>query len=189
MLPPRTQTALTAVAQRLERVGARFLVAGGTGRALLGCTRRPGDVDLEVDEPDASRAAEALGLTLRRDSGGGRDGLRAEGALGGIGLDLTSSLRVEGPHGVLEPDWTAQIEGSRRVRVGDHVLWVAPPEEHLARAIVLGDWGAIRTCATGCEGVPLRDAHVGARLAAVVRPGGRHPPAGSPPSTDASAAR
>ena len=187
-LPPRTHATLIAVASRLERVGTRFLVTGGTGRALLGCDRRPGDVDLEVDEPDAARAAAALGLPLRRDSGGGRDGLRARGLLNGTDLDLTSSLRVEGPGGVLTPDWDAQLAESRRVRVGDRTIWVAPPEEHLTRAIVLGDWAAIRACATGCEGTPLRDAHVAARLAALVRPPGAHSPEGTSPA-DASAAR
>jgi hypothetical protein len=165
LLPaPRSLAALLAVAARLEASAVPFLVVGGCGRALLGSPRRPSDVDLEVDGPDALRAADALGLGLAIEGGGGVSGLRARGRLAGMEVDLSADLSVEGPGGSLGPDWDLQRAWATPVRVGGRTLWVAPPEEMLLRARVRGDHG--RAARLAAQGPPVRQAYIDSRLRA-----------------------
>lgn len=142
-LPPRALAALHAVARRLDAAGVRWVLAGSAGRALLGHRVRPADLDVEVAGEDARRAGAALGTTLRRASGRGRSSLRAGAAVGDVAIDVTADLVVEGPGGRLAPDLDAQSGAGLVARSGGLAIPLAPAEEALARAIVLGDWDAL----------------------------------------------
>ena len=128
--------ALAAAAARLDRAGVPWRLAGGTGRLLLGMPGRPSDVDIEVAAHDAPRAARALGLPAPAPTdGGGWSSLRSQGVLAGVEVDLSGSLRVEGPGGVLHADDAQVIP----VRFGSGTVHVEAPGEALARAVVAGD--------------------------------------------------
>ena len=142
-LPPRAHAALLAVACRLDAAGVRWLLAGSAGRALLGHRVRPADIDLEVPLPDAGAAGEALGLAMVAAAGRGRTSLRGSVSIAGIEVDVTAGLRVEGPHLVLAPDDHAQLSGCTLARLSDRPVRVAPVEEAMARALVLGDWAVL----------------------------------------------
>jgi hypothetical protein len=148
-------------------------VAGSTARVLLGWDVRPGDLDLEVDAADAGPAGRALGLRLVRRTGRGRDGLRGDGRIAGAEVDVSAGLEVRGAAGVLPPDWAAQRAAATPVRLGGRVIALAPPEEHLARAIVLGEWAAVGKLARGHPGVTLDAGYVSSRLGSLVGPSPR----------------
>jgi hypothetical protein len=152
-----------------------FLVAGSAGRALRGCRVRPRDLDLEVDPAGAGVAGRALGVRLVRARGRGRDGLRGRARIAGAEVDVTAGLEVRGPAGTLRGDWAAQRAASTAVRVGGRVLALAPPEEHLTRALVLGEWAVIEKAARGCDGVPLDAGYISSRLASLGAPPGGDP--------------
>lgn len=163
-LPAEIVEALAEASRRLERAGVPFVVSGGVARALLGCTRAPSDLDLEVDAQDAERAASALGLGLSWQEGGGRAGWRAVGRLGGAALDLTAGLHV-GAESRLAPNWPAQLAGATSVEVAGRTVLAAPIEEQIARALVCSDWAGLAKVAQGCDAVPIRIDYVRSRLA------------------------
>jgi hypothetical protein len=166
-LPPRTLAALVAVADRLAEAGAEWLLAGSAGRALQGFAVRPEDLDLEVPPRDAGAAAEALGVELRREAGGGRTSARAQTIVARSRIDLTCDLEVEGPGGRLAADFDRQLAWAAPVGVAGRTVLLAPAEETLARALVLGDWEALerlsREAAAGTAG-PARPAYLAWRL-------------------------
>lgn len=147
-LPPRCHAALLVVAGRLDDAGVRWVLAGSAGRALLGHRVRPRDIDVEVAEADAGVAGVALGVGLRRATGRGRSSLRVLTEVAGVEVDVTAGLAVEGPAWRLAPDDDVQLGARVPARLGDRTIPVAPPEEALARAVVLGEWEAIRRTAS-----------------------------------------
>lgn len=159
-LPPRTLAALVAVADRLDRAGVPWLLAGGAGRALQGADHRPADVDVEVAAEHADAAARALGFTLVRDSGGGVTSLRAGGGVAGVDVDLSAAVTVDG---LLEADWALQWAWAVPCGAAGRTMLAAPVEEALARAIVCGDWPRIAKLAAG-GGPPPRPAYLARRL-------------------------
>jgi hypothetical protein len=158
---------LVAVADLLARAGAEWLLAGGAGRALQGFAVRPADLDLEVSPRHAPAAAGALGVELRRDTGGGRASARAQTIVARSRIDLTCDLEVEGPHGRLGADFDRQRAWAAPVEVSGRTVLVAPVEETLARALVLGEWEVLgrlsREAAAGTAGPP-RAAYLSWRL-------------------------
>ena len=128
--------ALFAVAARLDRAQVPWRLAGGTGRLLLGMPGRPSDVDIEVAAAHTDRAAALLGLPAPvHTEGGGWSSLRSQGLRAGVHVDLSGSLRVEGPGGVLLADDAQTVA----VPFGAGTVHVEAPGESLARAVVAGD--------------------------------------------------
>ena len=143
-LPPRAIAALCAVADRLAAARVEWVLTGSAGRALAGHAARPRDIDLEVAEADAGRAAAAMGAGApARESGAGRTSLRVHATLAGMEVDVSAGLAVEGPGGRLEAAFGLQREWARHVVVAGRPVALAPVEESLARALVLGDWPAL----------------------------------------------
>lgn len=165
-LPPRTLAALLAVAARLDAAGVVWLLAGSAGRALRGARVRPADLDLEVDGPDAPRAAAALGFALADDADHRVRSRRAVGTVAGVGVDLTTRLAVSGADGRLEPDWAMQRRWALAVDLAGRSILVAPTEETLARALVRGDWARIAKVAAGGGPAPSA-AYVAERLSSL----------------------
>jgi hypothetical protein len=155
------------VTDRLARAGTEWLLAGSAGRALQGFAVRPVDLDLEVAPDDASAAAAALGAVLRRETGRGRSSARARTVVARSRIDLTCDLAVDGPGGRLGPDFDRQRAWAAPVAVAGRQVLLAPVEETLARALVLGEWAAIerlsREAVAGVAGPP-RAAYVSWRL-------------------------
>jgi len=122
-----------AVALRLDEAGVHWLLAGGAARLLRGHPVRPRDVDVEVREQDAERAARALGLPPPAIAeGGGWRSLRSEGVLAGVPIDLSGGITVTGPGGTLSgPDPVTVTPGV--------TVTLLPDGEALARAVVCGD--------------------------------------------------
>ena len=166
-LPPRLLAGLVAVADRLAQAGAEWLLAGSAGRALQGFAVRPADLDLEVSPRDASAAAAALGVSLRRESGGGRASVRAQTMIARSRIDLTCDLEIAGPGGSLSPDFDRQRAWAAPVEVAGRAVLLAPVEEALARALALGEWEVLgrlaREAAAGAAGAP-RAAYLAWRL-------------------------
>ena len=167
--PPRQLAAICAVADALGRAGVRWVLAGSAGRALLDCAVRPRDIDLELDPDGADAGAAALGAALAEAADGGRSSRRAAVRRAGVEVDLTSGFAAGGPGGRLAPDFAMQWDWSHPVAVCGRTVRVAPLEEGLCRAIVLGDWGGAARiagqAATAPGGVRLSAAYVSARLA------------------------
>jgi len=167
-LPPRQLAALCAVADALAGAGARWVLAGSAGRALLGCPARPRDIDLEVDPRDADAAAAALGAELAAAGGGGRSSRRVLAVRAGVEVDLTCDLAIDGPGGRLAPDFALQWERSHPVTAGGRAIRVAPLEEGVCRAVVLGDWAGVARIAGQAArapgGIRLSAAYVSERL-------------------------
>ena len=135
------------MADRLAR-GGRGLAAGGQrGPGAAGLPRRArGDIDLEVAAADAAarrRGAWAPRGRERRAAGAHL----AAGALRpspGVEVDVTAGLAVGGPRRALAPDVRAAARvGAPRASCAGGRSRVAPVEETLARALVLGDWAAL----------------------------------------------
>jgi len=166
-LPPRPLAALLSVASRLDRAGVEWLLAGSAARALLGFSVRPADLDLEISRHSARIAPQALGIALSYEADGGRASWRGRGRVAGVEVDVTSDLEVEGPGGRLAPDFPLQRTWAHSQEVGGRRIWLAPIEETLARAIVLGDWRALARVSgqAGEDGtVSLRPAYLSLRL-------------------------
>ena len=147
-LPPRPHAALLAVAAGLDRAGVRWVLAGSAGRALLGHRVRPADIDVEVAEEDSVAAGAALGAPLRAEAGGGRASLRGSTRRAGVVIDVTAGLVVEGATHTLRADDGAQLDWCHRVRSGGRTIPVAPVEEAVARALVLGAWATLARIAS-----------------------------------------
>ncbi len=171
-LPPRAHAALVSVATRLDGAGVRWMLAGSAGRALLGHRVRPRDIDIEVVAADADAAGTALGVALVPASGRGRSSLRGRTWVAGVEVDLTAGLVVEGPGGRLAADDAAQLGARTIAQLSDRTIAVAPVEESLARAIVLGEWDRVARIASGAaagDGVaPPRADYVARRLRSVI---------------------
>jgi hypothetical protein len=167
-LSPRTLAALLAAADRLDRAGVDWLLAGSAARALLGLAARPADLDLEVPGEGAPAAAAALSLVLSRDAGGGRASWRGRCRIAGVEVDLTGDLEVRGPGGRLAPDFALQRAWAHTREVAGRRIRLAPVEEAVARAVVLADWRALARVAgearDGREPVALRTAYLSRRL-------------------------
>jgi hypothetical protein len=156
-----------AVSTRLDTAGVPWLLTGGTARALLGATRRPSDLDLEVDTADIARAARALGMRAHHDRGGGVASTRARGRIAGVEVDLSAGVTVAGPAGTLCPDWPLQLRFASPVDLAGRRVRAAPVEEMLARALVREDAEkARRLLDPGLP--PPRSAYVAARLSAAI---------------------
>jgi hypothetical protein len=140
-LPPRLTACLVAVRARLDPAGVRFLVAGGTARALLGARARPADLDLEVAAADAAGAAALLGLPPpRHRAGGGFASTRAGGRLRGVRIDLSAGVTVDGEgRGRLADAFTANWHTGPRALVAGHEVRLLTLEEQVARLSVAGD--------------------------------------------------
>ena len=151
-LPPRPLAALCAVADALA--GARWLLSGSAGRALLGCPVRPRDIDLEVDPHDAVAVAAALGVELRPAQGGGRRSRRGRLARAGVEVDVTCGLAIDAPGGRLAPDFALMWERAHPVVIAGRAIRAAPPEESVCRALVLGDWAGVARIAGQVAGAP-----------------------------------
>jgi len=130
-----------AVALRLHEAGVPWLLAGSAARLVRGEAVRPHDVDVEVREQDAARAARALGLPPPAVAeGSGWRSLRAEGAINGVPIDLSGGLTVTGPGGTLGgPDPTEGVTVTEGDSHRGGTLRLLPDGEALARAVVSGD--------------------------------------------------
>ena len=167
-LAPRPLAALVAVADLLARDGVDWLLAGSAGRALLGYPARPADIDIEVAPGDAGAAARRLGVDLAASTGEGRASRRGSRRVAGVEVDVTVDLAVAGPSHALAPDHALQRAWSHPVAVCGRTIRVAPVEETLARALVLGDWDRLATIAAQAAPVdaPIRPDYVALRLSA-----------------------
>lgn len=164
-LPPRLQSALVAIAVRLDAAGVAWLLAGSAGRVLLGASRRPRDIDLEVPAAQADRAARALGLVAAAEQGHGWSSVRAVGRLAGVDVDVSADVGVAGPRWTLAADDAAAAGWAIPVTCGGRRILAAPPEEALVRAIIAEDWS--RIAALAAQGGPApRPDYMSRRLAA-----------------------
>jgi len=156
------------VADALGGARVRWLLSGSAGRALLGSPVRPGDIDLEVDPRDAVAAATALGVELSPAAGSGRRSLRASARRAGVEVDITCDLAVDAPGGRLAPDFELMWNRSLSAAAAGRPIRIAPPEEALCRAVVLGDWAAVAkmsgAAAQAAGGIRLDVGYVAERL-------------------------
>jgi hypothetical protein len=162
--PPRALAAVCAVADRLAAAGVPWVLTGSAGRALLGAPARPGDIDLEVAEADAARAAAALGTSAAPASGGGRSSLRAAARLAGMEVDVSAGLVVEGPELRLPDGFALMRRWALPVTAAGRTVPVAPPEEALVRRLVQGDAAGLARLAAVPGMPPPRAAYVAERL-------------------------
>ncbi|MGD9572094.1 MAG: hypothetical protein AB7V62_09435 [Thermoleophilia bacterium] len=165
-LPPRIHAAVLAVAARLDAAGVRWCLGGSAGRALLGHAVRPRDVDVEVAVADAAAAGRALGVALRHSAGAGRSSLRGGTVLAGVEVDVTAGFAATGPELSLDPLPDDQLIAGPRAPLAGREILLAPPEEAVARALVLGDWDRLARIARGAGpgAAPLRADQVARRL-------------------------
>ena len=165
-LAPRPLTAVAALADLLGRDDLAWLLGGSAGRALLGYGVRPRDIDIEVAAGDAAGVARRLGTPLVPAGGAGRASRRATLWLAGVEVDVTCDLAVTGPSHHLPPDFALQREWSHGVVVCGRTVRVAPVEETIARAVVLGDWGRLARIASEvtAQAAPIRSDYVELRL-------------------------
>jgi hypothetical protein len=138
-LPPDLEAALAALADRFEERDVEWVVTGGVARALAGFSTTPGDLDVEVDEAAAHRAAAAAGLRAARETAGAASSIRGRGAWHGIDLDVTGGLALHGPGGHLHADFPLMRAFATPSEVAGRTVWAAPVEEQIARAVVAGD--------------------------------------------------
>ncbi len=159
-----------AVALRLRAADVPWQLAGSAALMMAGVPVRPQDVDVEVAEEGADRAARALGLPrpVHRE-GGGWSSLRAEGAIAGVGVDLSAALEVSGPNGTLRAMDAGTVPGV----VTAPGIRIVSPGEALARAIVAGSdarrdkaLAALDLAPTGVRAAALAYAEERARNAA-----------------------
>jgi hypothetical protein len=158
------RSALTEIAARLEAADVPWSLTGSTARVLMGASRDPGDLDIEVAVRDAERAGAALGCALVIDDGAAWSSLRGSCEIQGVEVDVCAGVIVAGAEWVLEPDEALAETWSRVTSVDGRMIRIAPPEEQLVRAIVAGDWARIAKLADG-GGPPPRPAYVFRRLA------------------------
>jgi hypothetical protein len=163
-LPPRALAALCAVADRLAAAGVPWVLTGSAGRALLGAPVRPGDIDLEVAERDATRAAAALGTSAAPSSGGGRSSLRAAARFAGVEVDVSAAFTLEGPELRLPDGFALMCRWALPVTAAGRAVLVAPPEEALVRRLVQGDGAGLARLGAVPGLPPPRAAYVAERL-------------------------
>ncbi|MCC6833107.1 MAG: hypothetical protein IT200_17375 [Thermoleophilia bacterium] len=163
----RLATVLAEVAANLDAAGVTWIVSGSTARRLLGASREPRDLDLEVAVGHAEAAAAALGFALPPAAGGGVSSRRGGGRVGGVEVDVSAGVEVRGPGGVLTRDDAGLRDGVIPVLLGGRTVWCGAPEEGLVRALVSGDWERLAKIASG-GGPPPRLDYVARRLAAAI---------------------
>jgi hypothetical protein len=163
-LPSGIAAALAEVAARLDAADVAWSLTGSTGRMLLGGTRTPRDLDIEVAVRDAERAGAALGCVLATEDSAAWSSLRGRAEILGVEVDVSAGVVVAGAEWVLEPDEALEETWSRVTALGGRVIRIAPPEEPLVRALIAGDWARIATLADGA-GPPPRPAYIFRRLA------------------------
>lgn len=162
-------SAVLAVAARLDGAGVPWLLSGSAGRALVGFSRRPRDVDVEVPEGSIDRAARALGVVPAFQEGGGRSGWRAAACVRGVEVDLTAGLTVTRVDGrpPLRADFALEEEFAHTLTLARRPIRVAPVEEQVVAAIVSADWPRLaRTVEGAPAGFHLRPDYLERRLAA-----------------------
>jgi hypothetical protein len=163
-LPGPLLSALLAAAARLDAADVPWALAGSSARALLGSTRVPRDIDIEVAARDADRAGAALGCALVQEDTPTWSSVRGYCRIGDVEIDICAGVVVAGADWALEPDDALAETWSHIVEVGGTTIRVAPPEELLVRAIVAGDWNRLAKLADG-GGAPPRPAYLFRRLA------------------------
>ena len=156
--------ALVEVASRFDAAAVAWSLTGSAARMLLGGSRDPRDLDIEIALRDAERAGSALGCTLAVEDGAAWSSLRGQCDILGVAVDVSAGVIVAGSEWLLEPDEALEETWSRVTSVDGRVIRVAPPEELLVRAIVAGDWARIAKLADG-GGPPPRPAYIFRRLA------------------------
>jgi hypothetical protein len=162
--------AILVTSSRLDDAGVPWLLSGGAGRALLGFSRRPRDVDIEVPGAHIAHAGRALGVTPAFDDRGGREGWRAAARIRGIDVDLFAGLTVVRSDGrpPLGPDFALQEEFAVERSIAGRRVRVAPVEEQVAAAIVSADWARLSRITCGAPGdFRLRPAYLERRLGAM----------------------
>ena len=155
---------MAEIATRLEAADVAWSLTGSAARLLIGGSRDPRDLDIEVAVRDAERAAAALGCELVTDDGAAWSSLRGRCEILGVEVDLSAGVIAAGAEWVLEPDEALAETWSRATSVDGRMIRIAPPEEQLVRAIVAGDWARIAKLAEG-GGPPPRPAYIFRRLA------------------------
>lgn len=143
------------------------MLTGSAMRVLRGFALTPADLDLEVGVDDAQRAADVLGLPApARRSDDAVSSLRSIGRLGGVEVDLTADLVIEGPGGRLAPDFEGQRTLGTTILVGDRRVPLAPIEELVARAEVRDPGrGRQRLLRGSPPGLKVDEAWIGRRRA------------------------
>ncbi|MFN8110889.1 MAG: hypothetical protein U0Y82_13750 [Thermoleophilia bacterium] len=159
---------LGEVAGALTGRGVRWALTGSAAAALLGATRPPRDLDLEVAVADMAEAAEALGMQFVLQDDGVIAGHRAVAVRGGVEVDISAGVTVTGMHGRLTPDDGALTTAARTVMVDGVPIPCRAPEESLARALVAGDWARVAKIAAR-GGPPPRAGYLASRLASIAR--------------------
>jgi hypothetical protein len=140
------------------------MLAGSAAWALAGAAAEPRDLDIEIATADAERAAGALGCVRELDQGDGWSSLRGQCGLEGVEIDVSAGMRVVGAEWGLEPDGQTARAWSRSASVDSYPVTLAPTEEQLVRALIVGDWARIAKISGG-GGPPPRPDYVFRRLA------------------------
>lgn len=138
-LPPDLEAAVAALADRFDERDVEWVVTGSVARALAGFAATPRDLDVEVDEAAAHRAAGAVGLRAARESTDSAASIRGRGRWRGVDIDVTGGLALHGPGGHLRADFPLMRAFAARAEVAGRTVWAAPVEEQIARAVVAGD--------------------------------------------------
>lgn len=160
--------AVVAVATLLDEAGVPWLLSGSAGRALLGFSRRPGDVDIEVPVPSIHDAARALGAAARFDESGGRSGWRAAAMIRGVDVDLFAGLTIARADGrsPLGHEFSQQERFALTCSLAGRAIRVAPVEEQVAGAIAGADWERLAKVVAGAPAdFRLRRGYLERRLA------------------------
>ncbi len=106
----------------------------------------------------------ALGCVLELDQRDGWSSLRGQCVLEGVEIDVSAGISVVGAEWGLEPDEQTARAWSRSASVGGYPVTLAPTEEQLVRALIVGDWARIAKISGG-GGPPPRPDYVFRRLA------------------------
>lgn len=130
-------TAMTAVADALA--GLDWLIVGSVARALSGFATTPRDLDIEVAAAQIDQAAERLELDVVDVRDARASSRRATGEIAGVEIDLTASLTLIGPGGILPPDFDLMVQFATRATVAGQDILVAPLEEQIVRILISGN--------------------------------------------------
>ena len=131
------------VAETLDGADVRWLLTGGTARALVGAPGAPRDLDIEVALDDVERAADALGTTATATIARRMRSVHGQTAWDGIPVDLSADVVVIAPSR-LESDFELQWRFAHRTSLAGTRLRLGPEEEPLVRAAAAGDEHRLR---------------------------------------------
>lgn len=137
-LPPPLQTALIALAERLDDAEIDWVVGGSTARALLGFSVAPRDLDIEVDGGTTHATATCLGLIEHRVDDAAVESIRAQGLWRDVSLDISGGMTFHGPGGNLHADFPLLRLFAKPIAVNGRTVSVMPVEEQIARSVVVG---------------------------------------------------